>query len=285
MPNWKAKTRNQVTTIRFDPMAAGDIVWVMLRSDAHHDSPRCKRKLEREHLDIALARDAVILDAGDTFDAMQGRFDPRRNMEDVREEDRCANYYDSIVTHAAEDYMPYAKLWAMFGKGNHEDSVVKHANTDLISNLVYRLNVEGGGNIAVGAYAGYVRLMFTLNKTRKSSFKIRYHHGSGGAAPVTRGTIQTNRQMVFLPDADIIWNGHNHQSYTLPIKRERLTNSGRIKYDICWHVRTPGYKAEYEDGDSYGTKLNSGPTPLGCAWLKFTADGYGMNLEVLSSIT
>jgi len=37
------QTSRAVTTIRFDNIASGWQQWVLLRSDAHHDSPRCDR--------------------------------------------------------------------------------------------------------------------------------------------------------------------------------------------------------------------------------------------------
>ena len=88
MPNWKSAQRAGVITVRIDDMKAGDDVWVLLRSDAHHDSPYCDRKLEKYHLEIAKERNALILDNGDTFDAMQGKFDPRRSYGDIRPEDK-----------------------------------------------------------------------------------------------------------------------------------------------------------------------------------------------------
>lgn len=284
MPNWEAVTTGTVTTVRFTDIAFGDDIWILLRSDAHHDSPYCNRDLERQHLEKAKERNAIILDAGDTFDAMQGKFDPRRTMEDVREEDRKADYYGSIVTHAAEAYLPYARNWVMFGKGNHETAVLDKANTDLISNLVYRMNSESGSKIVVGGYTGWVRLMFEINKTRRTASAIRYHHGSGGSAPVTRGVIQTNRQAVFLPDADIVWNGHNHQNYTLPIPRERLSRSGKVSKDIAWFVRTPGYKDEWSRGEGWAVERNTGPTPLGCVWLRYSFKNKKMSLSITSDI-
>jgi len=285
MTNWTAKTSQNVTTVRFESMAAGDVTWVLLRSDAHHDSPYCNRKLERQHLELAKERNALIFDAGDTFDAMQGKFDPRRTMEDVREEDRCADYYGSIVTHAAENYLPFAKNWVMFGKGNHETAVLDKANTDLISNLVYRLNSESGSNIVAGGYGGWVRLMLKFNSTKAKTYRMKYHHGSGGSAPVTRGAIQTNRQAVFEPDADIVWNGHNHQGYTIPIARERLSRTGKVSTDIVWFIRTPGYKDEWTNVDnSYGVRMNSGPTPQGCAWLKFYIQSDQLKMSITSDI-
>lgn len=284
MPKWTAETDGNVITVRFGSITSDDSIWVLLRSDAHHDSPYCDRDLERKHLELAKERHALILDAGDTFDAMQGKFDPRRTMEDVREEDRCADYYGSIVRHAARDYLPYSDQWVMFGKGNHETSVLDKANTDLISNLVYVMNKEADANIVAGAYGGWVRLMFRMNKTRTQSIRIRYHHGAGGSAPVTRGVIQTNRQQIFLPDADVVWNGHNHQTYVLPIKRERITDKGKVYFDNCWHIRTPGYKDEWRNAIGYAYEKNQGPTPLGCAWLEFSVDGWRMRMKAYQDI-
>jgi hypothetical protein len=115
--------------------------------------------------------------------------------------------------------------------------------------------------------------MFTAQKTVRTSIKMKYFHGSGGDAPVTRGVIQTARQAVYLPDADIVLNGHNHNEYCIPIQRERLSQTGEIYQDTQWHLRTPGYKNDYGNG-SVGWAIESGmpPKPLGCVWLEFTFD-------------
>ena len=81
------RTSNAVVTVRFDDVATGWEKWILLRSDAHHDSRWCNRKLERQHLDEMVARDGAWADFGDLFDAMQGRYDPRKSYEDIRPED------------------------------------------------------------------------------------------------------------------------------------------------------------------------------------------------------
>lgn len=284
MPNWKAETKDGVTVVRFDTISVDDEIWVLLRSDAHHDSKYCNRQLELEHLELAKQRGAVILDGGDTLDGMQGRFDNRKSNDEIRPEDLTDAYYDSIVEHASDDYMPYAKQWALFGKGNHERSIIKHAGTDVISNLVYSLNTKSGSNIAVGGYTGYIILQIRYNTTKLKSYRIKNHHGQGGAAPVTRGTIQTNRQAVWLPDADIVWNGHNHQNYILPIPRERLSRKNKIIHDILWFVRTPGYKDERNRTEGFAAEMITGPTPLGCVWLNFKLQSNRIKLAVTSDI-
>jgi len=275
-PRIEQNSRN-VITLRFDGISAGWEYWLLLMSDNHHDSTKCRRKLERSHLQMAKDRGAMVAFFGDTFDAMQGKFDPRRSLDNVRDEDKGADYYDRIVKHAAEDYGEFADNIIMFGKGNHETKVLDKTNTDLTSNLVYRLNqeyVSSNHRIYSGYVGGYIRCMFTYNKTKRASFNIKHHHDDGGSAPVTRGTIKTNRQAVFLPDADIVVNGHNHQGYILPIARERLTRNGRVKKDLCWFVRVPGYLDSYNDGaEGYAVEKNTGPTPNGSVWLHFYLEG------------
>jgi hypothetical protein len=128
--------------------------------------------------------------------------------------------------------------------------------------------------------------MFTMNKTKRTSAKMKYNHGSGGSAPVTRGLIQTNRQAVFLPDADIVWNGHNHQGYIVPIARERLSDRGKVRKDLCWFLRTPGYKDEYGDGaEGYAVeRSNAGPMTNGAIWLRFFVESDQIRLKPIPEI-
>ena len=276
-PTIEQNSRN-VLTVRYDGIQAGWEEWVLLMSDNHHDSPHCRRDLETKHLQYAKDREALILLNGDIFDAMQGKMDPRRSLDEVRPEDKGKDYFNRIVEHAADDYGPYADLIALIARGNHETAVLDKTNTDLVSNLVYRLNQEhtsDGHIVYPGFYGGWVRFMFTYNTTKRASFRMKYNHGAGGSAPVTRGTIQTNRQAVYLPDADIVWNGHNHQSYIVPIARERLSARGIVKRDLCWFVRTPGYNDGYGDGaEGYAVERSgSGPMTNGSIWIKFFMDG------------
>ena len=239
-----------VLTIKFTGISSGWEQWFLLSADRHHDNIHCNRKLEREHLEEAKKREAFIIDGGDLFCAMQGKYDPRSSRDSLRPEDKVENYLDSIIDHATEFYAPYAKNFIMIGKGNHETNIIKRHGICLVSSLVRDLNKDHGGNVSVGGVGGWVRFMFTVNKTKRKSLNLKYHHGAGGGGPVTKGTIQANRQGVYLPDADIVMNGHTHDSWVLPIARERLSEGGVIGRDIQWFVRTPGYKDGYRDGAS-----------------------------------
>lgn len=228
--------------------------------------------METAQLKKAQERGALVVSCGDTFDAMQGKFDPRRSMEDLRPEFKASNYYDLIVADAAKYYYPYRENFLLFGLGNHETAVIDKVGTHLMDLMVAKLNEDGKAQVQAGAYTGWIRLMFRGSggaKSGSSSLNIRYSHGYGGvAAPVTKGTIQTARQAVYVPDADVVINGHNHEAYLFPISRERLSNKGVQTQDIAWFVRTPGYKKPLQ-GARHGfdvEKLPS-PKPNGGVWM------------------
>lgn len=273
-----------VTKVYFDDTFSGWEQWLWLRSDAHHDSAHCRRDLEIKHLDAAKARNALILDGGDMLDAMQGKYDPRRNYDDLRNEYKVANYYDAIEDDAISHYAPYASSWLLMARGNHETGVLKHANIDLTSRITGRLNRETGSGIIAGGYGGWVIFYFSEDggKGNRSSIRLKYFHGAGGDAPVTRGVIQTARQAVYIPDADIIWNGHNHNGYVMPIKRERITAQGRLYFDTCWHVRTPGYKDDYADGSGgWEVERGSVPKPQGGCWIRLYSEDHRVRAQAI----
>lgn len=259
--------------------------YVLLMSDNHHDSPLCDRKLEKKHLDEAKQKNAWIFQGGDLFDAMQGRKDPRSSYDNLDPELKGDDYLDRLVKFNSEFYAPYAENILLFARGNHETAALKHYGVDLTSNLVYRMRTEYGCKASAGGYGGWVRFLFTMDKTKRFSLNLKYFHGAGGEAPVTRGMIQTNRQAVYLPDADIIWNGHLHSGYITMIQRERLSSAGVIYQDCQYHVRTPGYLNSYADG-SYGWSVEKGmaPTPLGCVWLRLFREGNRIRITATQDV-
>lgn len=261
--------KGAVTTLTINRQPNTDNkVQFFFTSDTHFDSVYCNRDLFFSDLEEAKRREAIICVVGDFFDAMNGRFDPRRDMSTLRPEYRRADYYDYVVQDAANKLKPYAKNIRLIAPGNHELSVLKNANTYLTDRLISILN-QSGGRIEHGGYGGWLRLVFRTSNMPSGSVLIKYFHGSGGEAPVTRGVIQTNRQAVYLPDADIIVNGHSHNAYWVPITRERIGGKGDHFFDTQHHVRTPGYMQSYGDG-TLGWEVTRGgvPKPLGSCFVK-----------------
>jgi len=248
---------------------------VYLISDAHFDSIAADRTVLKRHLDKALSEDALIILGGDWFDAMQGKFDPRRNLDELRPEYRCEKYFDVVVEDSAKFLEPYAKNIIAVTQGNHELAVRKNSNTDLVDRLVFHLRLAGSKAVT-GGWKGWFRFLLRSHN-RSGNIKLFYSHaGAGSVAPVTRGVIATSRQAVYEPDADVIWNGHSHTAYIVPIVRERLSVKGKIYNDVGWFLRTPGYKRDWQMQDGFVAQKGLGPNPIGCAkiHLKFGSVSY-----------
>lgn len=261
-----------VTTARVDYSGGNSEHLLFLSSDLHIDSIACNREKLINDLAEAKARNARILLFGDIFDAMQGRFDPRRSLDELRPEYRRQDYYDFVVKDVARILGPYAKNIMLITPGNHETAVLKNASISLIDRLVYVLNMEYGGKVLQGGYGGWVRFMLSNGEQGgRLSIKLKYHHGFGGDALVTRGVIHTNRQQVYINDADIIVNGHNHNAYYVPIVSESVSDSGKVVYHNTHHIRTPGYKQDYGDGmNGWAVEKGMVPKPLGGAFVKLS---------------
>ena len=248
---------------------------VYLISDAHFDSIASDRTVLKRQLDKALSEDALIILGGDWFDAMQGKFDPRRNLDELRPEYRCEKYFDVVVEDSAKFLEPYAKNIIAVTQGNHELAVRRNSNTDLVDRLVFHLRLAGSKAVT-GGWKGWFRFLLRSHN-RSGNIKLFYSHaGAGSVAPVTRGVIATNRQAVYEPDADVIWNGHSHTAYIVPIVRERLSVKGKIYNDVGWFLRTPGYKRDWQMQDGFVAQKGLGPNPIGCAkiHLKFGSVSY-----------
>jgi len=267
--NWKVEQDGPVLTMRVPYVRkAGWEQWALLRSDVHHDSLHCDIRLEKKHLDQAVERNAMIFDFGDTFDVMQGRKDPRRYPDDLHPKFLKGEYYDAVVHDAVNFYKPYKDNIVMFCKGNHETTVLRHAQTDLIGRLAF-----GVGTLA-GEYGGWIRFLFT-NKTRKPpGIMLRYmHSGPSQHAPVTKGVLNVARISEWLTDADIVYTGHDHKNWIVPLPREGLSGSGKVVRKETLFVKGPGYKDSWGKGDKgWAVEKAFGPTNMGAIWIRFYYD-------------
>lgn len=274
-------TGTNVLTVRVSGNA-GAVVWVLLSGDRHHDNPHTRHDLERKHLDEARERGAGIIDWGDLFCAMQGKYDKRSSKSSVRPENQTDRYLDSLVDCAADFYSPYAKNFWVIGRGNHESSIKNRHETDLTDRLVHSLNGETGSTIQAGGYTGWVRFLFNRQNTRYSS-TLWYGHGWGGGGPVTINTIQAaNRMPMMLDGVDILCTGHVHEAWHAEKIRACLNDAGRVQHKTIHVVQGATYKEEYGTGHG-GWHVETGkpPKPLGAWWLKFTMRTEGVDTEIL----
>jgi len=274
----------------FDLDRRGDECWILLRSDAHHDSPcfeACGNALEKKHLDEAKSAGACVIDNGDAMDLMGGKWDKRSSKAELRPHLAMAdNYLDAVVNDYADFLEPYAQNIAVWSQGNHESSILRHHETDVTTRLCEQLRYRTGAKMYEGGYTGWV--FFTLRRRVKSkskkyrvrntqTIKMYRTHGYGGAAPVTKGVLNSGRRAAILPDARIICSGHIHQEWQFPIQRLRITSAGRAFQDEQLHLALPSYKDSIKDGWSkknWSIERGFPPSPVGAVWLrlKLTTD-------------
>lgn len=258
-----------VSVFKIDLKHVGDEQWVLLQSDVHWDNPKCDRELLTKHLDLALERNAPVIDAGDWFCAMQGKYDKRSSKKDIRPEHNSDNYLDLLKRTSVDFLEPYKDIITVRGYGNHESAIKKNHETCLTAEMVAVAKDRGFPHISKGGFSGYVKFQ-VITGGKAAAFKLWYFHGAGGGGPVTRGVIQTNRQAVYVSDADFVFTGHTHDSFQLPISRIRLNSADRIEHCRQTHIKAGGYKEEFLDGNGgWHVERGGPPKPVGAYWIRF----------------
>ena len=276
--NWTAATYPQpgVVTVEIDDFSGEQ--WFLLRSDAHWDNPDSDWRLQKQHLDEALERKAGIIDFGDLFCAMQGKYDKRSNKDKVRPEHQHGDYLDRLVKTAADWYEPYSKNWTAQYIGNHETGVLKNHETNLLERWVQTLNDRTGSTIPIVGYSGWVRFKFKFHSTKRKTIKLWGIHGYGGGGPVTKDMIQRARMHQYVGNADIICSGHTHDQWATKDIRLHMTPMGYVEQRPVVTVKLPTYKDEYKQGlGGFHIEKGRPPKPLGAYWLRFYLGYYYKN--------
>ena len=257
------RSNEHVLTVRHTDIAAGWEQRYLLISDVHFDSPHCDRRLLTKHLDQAKRKGAGVLCIGDWFDAMGGKQDKRAVKSTVRPENTKDNYFDTLVDDSVQYLYPYADNLVIFGNGNHETSVLKHNETDLLERMTRELGCQHGG------YSFFVWFVFDSGKTTS---KVYYaNHGNGGGGPVSMGSAGNARRASYLV-ADIYHTGHIHVAKTEERTRISLNGKGTMLKSVETHVITPGYKDEYDMAGGYAVEKGFMPNPVGGYWLTWYYD-------------
>jgi hypothetical protein len=233
-------------------------------SDLHWDNPRCDREKLKTHLDYCKTNNIPILINGDLFCLMQGRGDRRGNKSDIRPEHNNAKYLDSVIETAVEWFSPYAHLITVIGYGNHETTIIKFQETDVLQRFVDLLNYKNKTNVQTGGYGGWLSIKvpcFTSHNIKH----LKYFHGSGGGGIVTKGAINLTRALEMYENMDIFVLGHIHENWCRNDVRDVLKfNRGKRVYELeqreIHHCIAGTYKEEYGDG-SHGWHIERGAPP------------------------
>jgi len=248
---------------------SGDVFWILLTSDRHWDNPHSDHDLQKRHLEQAEERGAPVIDHGDVFDAMQTTHDPRRDYDSLRDVHKGRDYLDRLVDTVKEFFEPYSDQLVKFYLGNHEKAVLDNNNTNLLRRLAVRLSDGGGSPVDACPMEGWTQFVFEHEGGGNTkTLKMYSHHGWGGSARVTKGTIKSNRRAAMIADAHIVCTGHIHQSWELTLMQKHLTRGGQQVERKQLHIQLPSYKRETENMSGYHIEKGREPRPIGARWLR-----------------
>jgi hypothetical protein len=246
---------------------AGWEQYFYLGSDQHHDHPDCNEKLLIKHLDQAVEKKAGILIFGDWVCGMQTKFDKRGNKSSLKAEHSHNNYLDALVETESDFMGNYAENMILYSSGNHEASILKRQETEIVSRIVERTRLKyNASNFYKGGYGGYVKFMFERagSEGGRESIILKYRHSGGSLGEITKGTLGVDRMAKAFPDADIVVTGDNHEKWMMEVMQEKLTNSGKVEQKSQLHV-----------------KRDAPPKPLGAAWLRFYYDENKIKYQIV----
>ena len=260
----KAGSNSYRTDIEFG--GAGSTRRVCLLADAHWDNAHCRLDLLEKTLKQAKADGLPVFHFGDFFCAMQGKWDQRSSRDAMRDEHHTGSYLDSLVSTAAEWLEPYAGNIALMSYGNHETSIKRKHEVDLLQRLCHELR-RMGSPVECGPYWGYVTFCAAWNRQR-DCVKLHYHHGYGGGGEVSRGVNQhaASRSMY---DADVYVSGHIHRRNMDENVMTRVSSMGTVTHRKQLFLRCSTYKDE--SGDGWHVAQGRAARPLGGWWLDMQA--------------
>jgi hypothetical protein len=237
---------------------------ILLLADIHWDNSHCDLGKLKEDLDKALKEKIPVFIFGDFFCAMQGKWDPRSSQDALREEHRGGNYLDLLVESAAKWLNPYKEIITLITPGNHETSILKRHETNLIERLITLLR-HNGSSVEMGTYWGFIRATMFWETKAIGAATIHYSHGYGGGGEITRGLIdwsRTRSQYI----ADVYVAGHIHRRNCDENVIAHMTVAGRMKQSRQLFLRCGTYKDEHQPNGWHVEKGRAG-RPIGGWWL------------------
>jgi len=272
MKKYTEQLSENVHLFEYDNARSTDVVPTLFCSDIHLDSIGCKRDILKRHFDEIVKADGLIFIFGDLLDVMGSYGDRRLQREDIDPLfiKHGRTYLDLVAEYTIEFLKPYAKNIGLISYGNHEKTINKFHNHDILRSIVWALNLDEDVNIQLGGYSGWVFLrMKNINVSQVCN--IHYHHGFGGNAKRSKGMLDVQIEAMKYPDAHILVRGHTHQKWYDPsTARMRVTRNGRIYKDKIKYIQSGSYVDGIGAGKSgWPVEKNFNPTDIGGWFVDF----------------
>lgn len=201
-----------------EQFGTGDEFTLIPTGDWHLGAADCDEAQIRadldKHRDNPNARLILMGDIGELIGPGDKRWHPQGYMPQRYVDamlDPNGGIPTETVKHAAEILEPWAgRIWAI-ASGNHEMTISKHFQRDLMTELTKEL---GGGtfNRLIG-YSGFVHVTWMHRDQKKTvgSLKLHVHHGWQTAGRAGSGNLINGMERELgYTDADVLLRGHSH---------------------------------------------------------------------------
>ena len=181
---------------------------------------------------------------------------------------------------------PYQKNILFMGRGNHEESIMKYNGIDLLQMLTTMLNMGQEHKVLCGNYANFLRFTFKKKDRKEFNYDIFMHHGSGGAAPATKGMLDFSSLAKSI-NADLIFIGHKHNSiidYSTPIMF--IDGSGKVLLKNRQCIQTPSYQKgrSIDDNVNFAERFYSNQALAGFGEVNLRLVGTHEGYEIVPDI-
>lgn len=231
-------------------VGSGDTTTAGLLSDLHIGNAFVDEANLKKDIAKVKAFGGPVAINGDVFDLIltgdKKRYNPTALHPRVAGR---ADIVNASVDYAHELLEPIASQIHFIGIGNHETAVEKHHSTDPVAWLIRDLNRDHNLNIQYGGYCGWWVLRFSRDR-QMWSYKIHYHHGSGGGSPVTKGMIGFSRDAAWIDGADCLWRGHKHHKTADRDVVQYLDRDHVLKHKERLRVMSASYLDTYREQTS-----------------------------------
>lgn len=242
----------------------------------HFGSKRFHKRRFRQFLieQMAIPQTYLIL-MGDIFDAIipadGKRFDPTDVDPGYLADPN--NIMGQALNDVEKELSPYKDKIIGILMGNHEYEYNRRYSLNLTEMICNRLGVRNLGM----SFLMWLQLQRNGDSGRGRSIKIYGHHGYGGNARTSGGSITKYERAFMDYNADILLFGHDHKTWKYQRPRLDINSRGNIVDNPLTIVCCGTFKRSLSDGviPTWEEKMGFGPQMLKGQAIEITAVSHG----------
>jgi hypothetical protein len=231
--------------------------------DVHYGHKLCDVTAFKKYLETT-DENTWFIGGGDLLDSIvvtDKRY--RKNIDSFVDEELLDKQIDGMY----EMLKPYKEKFLGLMIGNHEDTILKKSNTNIIKRLANLLDIPYLG------YSCFYKLILHENNSRVRTVLLRTHHGYGGGSR-TQGADLTkfSKDMQFY-DADVFLYGHVHRLQFDEVPRLSIVGNNLVSKPKTL-VICGTFKKSFSDDSSTTWEETKGfpPTRIGGAIINIKPD-------------